>query len=63
MRKVNLAAFVCGRFGWSCNNLGLWKVRIAVNKASKKDSDTRQTPGCKDDYTSAGLIAWVCVPG
>lgn len=25
----------------------------------KKDTDTRQTPGCKDDYTSAGLIAWV----
>lgn len=31
----SLTTFVCGRFGWSCNNLGLWKVRIAVSKASK----------------------------
>lgn len=62
MEKANPPAFVCGRFGWSCNNLGLWKVRIAVNKASKRQRHQTNSR-LQSDYTSAGLIAWVCVPG
>lgn len=36
MRGKSKSSGLCGRLGWSCNNLGLWKVRIVVNKASKK---------------------------